>query len=422
MTDPLLPTTTLSDDASPVDSAPFLRASQRQTLTETVERMVADIRELTPAITVRIAEMEATRGVPPDLIDTLKSIGIFRMMVPRSHCGLELDLPALLQILAALGKVDGSIAWIAMITSALATRMPLFSREVYDEIYRDGPDLIFAGSIVPAGSAEAAEEGWHVTGRWPFASGCRHADFLCANCVMLGDGRPLPGQAPGVPLIQGFFLAARQWQIEDTWHAAGLRGTGSHHIALDRKWIPETHFHLITDGVQCVPGALYQCVMLEHILPLIHGAVALGIAEGGLDDIVALANTGRKQLHAQESMRDSETLQNELGRVAAELMAARACLEVQAARHWGHALAGTLADDPLLVQQANQAGIWVTTTCIRAADACFALGGSSSLYESSPLQRRLRDLHVAGQHFQVQQRRYREAGRLLLENSYKPEG
>jgi alkylation response protein AidB-like acyl-CoA dehydrogenase len=171
-----------------------------------------------------------------------------------------------------------------------------------------------------------------------------------------------------------------------------------------------------------VPGALYQGTMLEHIAPLIHGAVAIGIAEGAINDIVDLAKTGRKQLHAVEPMRESRTLQIELGRVEAELMAARAYLEMQASRHWLRALAGTLTDDPRLVRQASQAGIWVTTTCVRAADACFALGGGSAVYEQSPLQRRLRDLLVASQHVQVQQRHYAGAGMRLLDISYQPEG
>jgi alkylation response protein AidB-like acyl-CoA dehydrogenase len=115
-------------------------------------------------------------------------------------------------------------------------------------------------------------------------------------------------------------------------------------------------------------------------------------------------------------MRDSETFQGELGRVAAEIRAARALLQAQAASHWRHALAGTLKDEALLVQ-GTQTAIWLATTCVRAADACFALGGSSALYETSPLQRRLRDLHAAAQHAVAQQRHYVSAGKLLLSSS-----
>src|SRR5262249_35671486 len=159
--------------------------------------------------------------------------------------------------------------------------------------------------------------------------------------------------------------------------------------------VPAANFFDLASGVPCLPGPLYQAV--RQVLPLLHGAVSVGMAEGAVDDLVALANTGRQQLRAAVAMRDSEAFQSELGRVAADIRAARAFLEGQAARHWRHALAGTLRDEALLTE-GTQTATWLATTCVRAADACFALGGSSALYESSPLQRRLRDLHAAAQH------------------------
>jgi alkylation response protein AidB-like acyl-CoA dehydrogenase len=381
---------------------------------DAAQRLLADIRELAPAITVRVAEMEAGRRIPLDLVETLKSIGVFRMFAPRSHGGLELDLPEALQVIGALGKVDGSVGWIAMVGGAGAIASSLLPRETYDRIYQNGPDVIVAASGQPAGTAEPVGEGWRVSGRWPFASGCQHADLIFALCVMTEDGKPLPGPADGVPRVRGFFLPARHWQIEDTWYAAGLKGTGSHHVALSDMVVPAANFLDLASSVPCLPGPLYQA--LQHFAPLMLGAVALGMAEAALDEIVELANTGRRQQRAPAPMRESETFQGEIGRVEADLMAARALLEVQAASHWGHALAGTLKGEALLMQ-GTQTGIWITTTCVRAADACFALGGSSALYDSSPLQRRLRDLHVAAQHAVAQQRHYVGAGKLLLDSS-----
>ena len=112
-------------------------------------------------------------------------------------------------------------------------------------------------------------------------------------------------------------------------------------------------------------------------------------------------------------MRESEIFQFELGRISADLGAARAFLQAQTASHWHHALAGTLRDEALFTQ-GTQTGIWVATTCVRVADACFALAGGSAVYESSPLQRRLRDLHTAAQHAVIQQRHYVAAGKAAV--------
>src|SRR6201987_6169295 len=84
------------------------------------QRLLANIRELAPGITSRAAEIEAGRRMPLDLVEALRSIGVFRMFVPQSHGGLELDLPAALEIIGALSRIDGSVGWTAMIGGGCA--------------------------------------------------------------------------------------------------------------------------------------------------------------------------------------------------------------------------------------------------------------------------------------------------------------
>jgi indole-3-acetate monooxygenase len=182
---------------------------------ETSSRLLADIRRMAPMIAARAAEIEAARRIPLDLVETLRSIGVFRMLAPKSHGGLELELWAVLKIMAALARIDGSFGWAAMIGSGASLFASLLPRETYDRIYRDGPDVIFAGSTQPTGTAEAVEGGLRVNGRWPFASGCQHADWILAACVMTKDGQPLPGPIDGVPMTQFVLLPATCWQIEE---------------------------------------------------------------------------------------------------------------------------------------------------------------------------------------------------------------
>jgi alkylation response protein AidB-like acyl-CoA dehydrogenase len=333
------------------------------------------------------------------------------LLVPRSHGGLELELSQAVEVIAALSKIEGSVGWIAMIAGGTQLLAPLLPRETYDQVYRNGPDVIFAGSNQPAGTAEATSGGWRVSGRWPFASGSQHADWIAGYCVMMQDGAALPGPVAGAPLMRGFFLPAHHWQIEDTWYAAGLKGTGSHHVVLKDTVVPDANFFDLMGGLPCLPGPLYQAPL--QTFPLLHGPFGVGVADGALDELVAHARTGRQQFRAAASMRDTEAFQYELGRTESELRAARAFLEVQVASHWHRALTGTLRNEAVFTQ-VTQGAIWLSNACIRVVDACFALGGGSALYETSPLQRRLRDIHVAGQHVTVQQRHYVDAGKLLL--------
>jgi alkylation response protein AidB-like acyl-CoA dehydrogenase len=381
-------------------------------MTAVFDRMLADIRELAPSIAARAPEIEVGRRVPTDLIETLRSIGVFRMFVPRSHGGLELEIAESLEIIAELSRIEGSVGWVAVIGSGTAIFTAMHPRETYDEIYRSGPDVIYAGSAVATmGTAEPTQNGFWVKGRWPFASGCQHADWIVGACIMTKNGVPLPGPAEGVPLIRLVVLPASAWQIEDTWYVAGLKGTGSHHIALDNVLVPQARFADLAGGAPCLPGPLFSAPL--QLISLMHSAVAVGIAEGVVDDLVQMANAGRWQVRAATALRDSETFRSQLGRVEADLKAARAYHEVQMASHWRHALAGTLRDEDLLTQGV-QSSVWITTTCVRVAAACFTLGGGSALFDSSPLQRRMRDLHAAAQHYAVQERHYIASGGLLL--------
>lgn len=376
------------------------------------EGLLADIRELAPDITARTAEIEAGRRIPRDLVETLRSLGVFRMLVPQSHGGLEFDLPMALEVIQTLSRIDGSVGWTAMIGNGGGIIASRLRRETYDQVYRNGPDALLAGSMTPGGTAEAVPDGYRVSGRWPFASGCLHAEWMMGFCVMTKDGEPLAG-AGGMPLIRCVALPAGEWQIEDTWYASGLKGTGSHHIVLKDAVAPAANFFDFLGDRACIQAPLYSAP--AHLIPLLHAAFDIGVAEGALNDVVALANTGRKQLRVAVSMRESETFQGELGRIEAELRAARAFFQTQVASHWRQAQAGRLADNPALLIQGAQAAIWVAAACVRVAETCFRLGGGSAIYDSSPLQRRLRDLQTAAQHAIVHQQQYVGVGKLLLD-------
>lgn len=86
---------------------------------------------------------------------------------------------------------------------------------------------------------------------------------------------------------------------------------------------------------------------------------------------------------------------------------------MQAASHWRHAVAGTLQNEAFLTQ-ALQMGSWIATTATHIAETCYRLAGGIALYETSPLQRRLRDMHAASQHYAVQQHHYIAAGKMVL--------
>jgi len=372
--------------------------------------MIEAARELAPRVAERAGETEAARRLPPDLVKDLRAAGFFRMLVPASHGGLEIDFPSSVDVLAALAAADGAVGWTVMIGSETPQLFSLLPRASFDSVYANGPDAVCGGAFAPQGQAERVDGGYRVSGRWGFASGCQHTDWLFGQCVVTQAGVPEPGAAPGAPRLRCMVLPTSEWRILDTWHTAGMRGTGSHDIAIDGAFVPEAWSFDLWQGEPTLAGPLFAAPVVQFSQHI--GAVALGIAEGALADLTALAGTSKQRLYARAELADQPLFQYRLGHAEADAQAARALLHRRAAEYWQQAHAGAI--DVLLRLQILQSVAWVVETCARVVDACYTAGGGSALYASSPLQRRLRDIHTLTQHASVQENVFATAGAARL--------
>jgi indole-3-acetate monooxygenase len=311
--------TTLLDKKRPATSN--VQSPDKVTLDQVLSRIAA----LAPMVARLAPDIEQGRRLPAELASALKSARIYGMLVPRRYGGLELDAPSAFRAVSALAKLDGSVGWNAMI-GHLGSLMPfLVSPTLCDQIYQDGKDHIIAGSGQPVGTAERVAGGWRVTGSWPFASGCQNAEWIAGTCVMMEGGSPIDASDRPGPMTSSFFMPAEHWEIRDTWHTVGLKGTGSHHVALTDVLVPDDNFFEFPFGASFAPDPIFG--KFPEVLILSHGAVAVGIAEGAIMDLVELARTGVKQLFMTTPLVETERFKKGLARLDADLMAARALLD-----------------------------------------------------------------------------------------------
>ena len=376
-----------------------------------MDQVLSRIAALAPMVARLAPDIEQGRRLPAELVSALKSARIYGMLVPRRYGGLELDAPSAFRAVAALARLDGSVGWNAMIGHIGALIPFLASPTLCEEIFQDGKDHVIAGSGQPVGTAERVPGGWRVTGAWPFASGCQNAEWIVGTCAMMEGGSPIDASDGPGPMIRTCIMPAEHWEIRDTWHTFGLKGTGSHHVALTDVFVPDENFFEFPFGTSFAPDPIFG--KFPEVVVLAHGAVAVGIAEGAIMDLVELARTGVKQLFMTTPLVETERFKEGLARLDADLMAARALLEAQITRVWQNPERAA-AKDLARVAEQLQAAIWITSACVRVAEGCFELAGSRAVYESSSLQRRVRDLRVAAQHAAVHPRHYVTAGAAVL--------
>lgn len=374
-------------------------------------KVLQAVYDLAPTISARSEEIEAARRLPQDLLDQLKAAGCFRMFVPRSHGGDEVDLRTGMAVLEALSRADGATGWTTMLGAESPQLLGLLPRERFDAIYAAGPDVILGGGFNAQGEAHVTEGGYRVTGRWSFATGCEHAAWLLGNCVVMEGGRPRPGAAEGAPEIRGMLFPASEVRVIDTWSVLGLRGTGSHDIAVEAAFCPAEHTFDIFQGTATVPGPQFVAPLLHFVLHM--GAVAVGIAQGALDDAVKLATSGKKRLYARASLADSPVFRVHLGRAETRVRAARALLRETGDEFWA-----ACGSDPAaavgLAPRLSATLAWVTETAVQAVDACYQAGGGGAARDASPLQRRFRDIHTFSQHAAAAEGWLGQAGAALL--------
>jgi indole-3-acetate monooxygenase len=375
-----------------------------------IDGVLAAVRELAPSISARAAEIESERRLPLDLLDQLIAAGCFRMLTPRSHGGLEVDLPLSMEIIETIAAADGATGWTVMIGSESPMLLALLPRTRFDQIYANTPDVIVGGGFAPRGQAAAGPGGYLVNGRWAFASGCQHSRWLIGNCVVTENGRPRPGLLPGSNQIRAMLFRSDQVTIIDTWEVSGLRGTGSHDIEVKNLRVPPDDTLDIFMGQSCVPGALYQAPVASFALHI--GAVGVGIARHALADIIALVQTNKKRLYAGSAIADSPLFHYRLAHAETSLRAARELLMAESRAVWQSSLAGRVPTPPEMARVVGSVA-WAAQTSASIVDTCYTAGGGTAPYNSSSLQRHLRDIHTLTQHAAVNEAMLSRAGAFL---------
>jgi indole-3-acetate monooxygenase len=359
------------------------------------------VKALAPSIAGRAEEIERARRLPPDLVDELVTAGCFRMLVPRSHGGAELDPPVQMQVLEELARADASVAWTVMIGAEGPVLFRMLPRASFDALYAGGPDVIMAAAVPPTGVATPVEGGYRVTGQWGFASGCQHAHWFAGHCVV-DDGREPP--------VRMMVLSPSDVEVKDTWSVSGLCGTGSHDVVVNEAFVPDERSFVVFDGEPAVDVPPLRIPEVTRAAIQI-ASVTIGVARGAVDDILALA-LDKTPTFTEGTLASNPLFQHQLGEAKAQLRAARAALRAEVDIAWAKAQAGSsfTPEDRAHVRGTTT---WATRTAVALVDTAYHAGGSSSLYTGNPLQRRLRDAHALTQHVTMKDDTFTKVGAVL---------
>jgi 3-hydroxy-9,10-secoandrosta-1,3,5(10)-triene-9,17-dione monooxygenase len=370
------------------DIAGLDATSLRMTL---VERANA----LRPLLETNAVETENTRRAVEENISAIREVGLFKIMVPRRFGGLETDIRTKLEVSAALAKGCGSTGWVTTLMNVCAYFAGLSSAECQNDIWGANPEARIAGVFAPMATTKRVAGGLVVNGKWPWSSGCLHADW-----AMMGV--PVVNEA-GEPIDQGLaFMPMSECTIEDTWYVAGMKGTGSNTVVAKDVFVPD---HRIMSVSQCMQGTpptpykdevLYRCAFIPVAALVLVGPV-MGLSKRALEFVIEKAPKRSISYTFYKTQTESPSFQ---------LSVAKASMLVDTV--WLHALRAAndiwtaAAEDrfPSYTERARarmDTG-YVAETARHAMDILLSAHGASSFAEVSPLQRMWRDLETCTRH------------------------
>jgi indole-3-acetate monooxygenase len=370
-------------------------------------------RQLQPLIEGAADRIEKEREIPGGVLAALHDSRLFRMLIPRSCDGEELEPAAFFEVMEAIATADASVAWCIGQGSGVSMAAAYLKPEVAHEIF-GAPDAVVASGPPDRNSkAIVVDGGYWVTGTWTFASGSRHAQWLGGHSTVCErDGSPRL-DADGKPLEQRTMLFPKSSAtMTDVWQVIGLKGTGSDNYSVKDLFVPADYTftrELAADRRE--NGPIYR-FSIFNMFGVAFSAVALGIARKVLDDFIKLAKE-KVPFTSTALLRDNGQIQSQVGLSEARLQASRTyVLETFRTLYAQVAAGGSLTHEQRINNRI------VTTYAIQQArevvNFAYHAGGATAIFESNPFERRFRDLHTVTQQGQGHYSNFEALGQTLL--------
>jgi 3-hydroxy-9,10-secoandrosta-1,3,5(10)-triene-9,17-dione monooxygenase len=358
-----------------------------------VTLLTADARRLADALAAAVDEGDELRRLPDHAWKLLLEGGLLRALQPRRWGGGEVHFVEFLDAIMTISQANPSAGWVAGVIGVHPWQLALFDEQAQHDLWGDDPTAMHSSSYMPTGHAEPAGDGYRVSGRWSFSSGCDH-------CRAVVVGAALPGGE--IADFRSFLLLRDQYRIEDNWYVAGLQGTGSKDIVVDDEFVPahRTQSHLDYAFGAALPGQVRNDGPLYHlpwsvVFNMAIAASVLGSARGFIDTWTA-ESTDRK-VAGVGRIADDPLTQRRLAEAEWDHDTAVTLLRRDADAMWDVAVAGGTAS------MADRARMrWdILRGCERVGDAVeelFRAASGRTVFVDHPLQRRYSDIQAGLSH------------------------
>lgn len=375
----------------PTVSARAAAPSHIPTLTD----LAREAERLAPLVRANALESERRRDPVPEVVAALKAAGLHRLYKPRRFGGYGMDWGAHYIAGERLSRECGSTGWLASLVFSHIMYVGRFEPAAQEEFFGVDAEPVLATASAGRGALFREQGGWRLQGRWSFASGVNVSTGLMVVARERGEG----------PISHFILLLPGEYQVHDTWHSEGLRGTGSHDVSVDNVIVPARRVMEMAQFTSYTPPGAAIAESYVHLVrtppyqkswfcgPL------LGTARGALERYLdqTKARTGRI---LNESIVAQVPVQVRVGAAVAnldtvEMMFADIMRRLHAL---GAAREEIRGEELLRMRRLMTLG---ARLCVEAADSLSGMMGITGFATDNPVQRMYRDCRTVSMHVEL---------------------
>jgi len=358
--------------------------------------LVARAASLVPLLRANAPKADEMRRLPDETIAAMEAAGLFRICTPKQFGGYESDVRTYTDVVAEIGRGCGSTAWIAFISNASVWIISYYPEAVQREIFDANPDTRFMGVLAPTATANRADGGYVVNGKWAYASGCLHAHWALLTAPLT--------QEDGSKELGIVLVPMGELSIEDTWYSVGVRGSGSNTVIAKDVFVPERRAlpisallaeNALGDPKKSVPFRQ----AFSAVAVIMVAAPVLGMAKAALEMTRERIGAGGKRIaySTYQDVRQAPGMQLQLAEAASLIEVGNTIV-----KSWcDHIVeAATSLQEISFEDRARmRADLGLAMRhCRDGVDRLMSVQGASAFAESNPIQRVWRDIATASRH------------------------
>lgn len=362
----------------------------------TPQEIILRAHELAPTLRARAASTNAARQLSTETIADFQQAGFFRILQPARYGGYEMDPRVFFEVQSIVAAACPSTAWCLGVIAVHAWQLALFPESAQEAVWGEDTSVLISSSYMPVGKVTPVEGGYRLSGRWGFSSGSVHCQWAFLGAfVPASDGKP--------PDMRTFLVSRQDYELVDTWHVSGLKGTGSNDVVVDDVFIPEAHTHRFADGFQCSsPGNAINTAPLfrvpfGQIFVRSVSTAAIGMARGALAAYEEICKAKISRASGKQS-KESPSSQQAAARAAAQIRTTWMVLE----RNFDEMMTAARSGEKISVAdrvQYRYDSAAAARDCADVVRDLFSNAGSGAIFLDSPLQVYFQDIHAAAAHY-----------------------